>query len=36
VSQQDLRDLQLVFAATVAEAVALALTEHPVKGHSHA
>ena len=36
VSQQDLRDLHLVFAATVTEALHLALTEHPVKGHSHA
>jgi ATP-dependent Lon protease len=36
VSEQDRRDLQLVFAATTAEALRTALTKHPAKGHSHA
>ncbi|MGH3253413.1 MAG: S16 family serine protease [Trebonia sp.] len=34
VSQQDRRDLQLVFAVTPAEALHTALTKHPTKGHS--
>jgi ATP-dependent Lon protease len=33
VSQQDRRDLQLVFAATPAEALHAALTDHPANGH---
>jgi hypothetical protein len=36
VSQQDLRDLQLVFAATVTEALRAGLALHPAKDHSHA
>jgi hypothetical protein len=35
VSQQDRRDLQLVFAATPAEALHAALATHPANGHSH-
>jgi ATP-dependent Lon protease len=34
VSQQDRRDLQLVFAATPAEALQAALAQHPADGHS--
>ena len=36
VSEQDRRDLQLVFAATPAEALHAALVTHPASGHSHA
>jgi hypothetical protein len=36
VSEQDRRDLQLVFAATPAEALHAALAAHPASGHSHA
>ena len=34
VSQQDRRDLQLVFAATPAEALHAALAKHPAEGGS--
>jgi hypothetical protein len=36
VSQQDLRDLRLVFAATVTEALDTALAQHPAQGRSRA
>jgi Lon protease-like protein len=36
VSEQDRRDLRLVFAATPAEALHAALAAHPASGHSHA
>jgi hypothetical protein len=36
VSEQDRRDLRLIFAATPAEALHAALAAHPASGHSHA